>query len=72
MPEGLEAEIYRRAAQRCIGRTVDRVVVDGRQAAAKELRAVVPGRTVVGVRRLGKHVLVDLERPTWCSGCTSG
>jgi formamidopyrimidine-DNA glycosylase len=60
MPEGLEAEIYRRAVERCTGRTIVRVDVDDRQAAAAELRALLPGRRVVGARRVGKLVLVHL------------
>jgi formamidopyrimidine-DNA glycosylase len=61
VPEGLEAEIYRRSAERCVGRAVERVAVDGRQQAADELTALLPGRRVVGTRRIGKLVLVDLE-----------
>jgi formamidopyrimidine-DNA glycosylase len=61
MPEGLEAEIYRRAAARTAGRTVVRVDVDDRQDAADELRALLPGRRVIGTRRAGKHVLIDLD-----------
>lgn len=61
MPEGLEAEIYRRAAEHCVGRAVAAVDVDARQVAAPALRAVLPGRRVTGVRRHGKLVLVDLE-----------
>ncbi len=60
MPEGLEAEIYRRAADRCVGRTIATVRVDDRQAMADELRAVLPGRTIVGTGRRGKLVLVAL------------
>ncbi len=61
MPEGLEAEIYRRAAARCSGRIVKHVVVDERQAACEALRTLLPGRRVAGARRVGKLVLVDLE-----------
>lgn len=61
MPEGLEAEIYRRAAEACVGRIIASVDVDDRQVAARELRAVLPGRRVVGARRVGKLVLVDLQ-----------
>ena len=61
MPEGLEAEIYRRAAARSVGRTVGHVTVDDRQQAADELRSLLPGRRVVGARRLGKLVLLDLD-----------
>jgi formamidopyrimidine-DNA glycosylase len=61
VPEGLEAEIYRRAAARCVGRTIRRVDVDDRQPAGEELRALLPGRSVVGSRRIGKHALIDLD-----------
>lgn len=60
MPEGLEAEITRRAAERLVGRTVAVVAVDERQRDAALLRGVLPGRTVVAARRAGKHVLLDL------------
>lgn len=60
MPEGLEAEIYRRAAERCAGREIASVEVDDRQAAAGELVRELPGTTVEHVRRHGKLVLVDL------------
>lgn len=59
MPEGLEAEIYRRAAAETIGRVVDRVEVDERQEFASEIADVVPGRPVTGVRRRGKLVIID-------------
>ena len=61
MPEGLEAEIYRRSAGRVAGRRIERVVVDQRQAMASELERELPGRIVAGARRRGKHVLVDLD-----------
>jgi formamidopyrimidine-DNA glycosylase len=61
VPEGLEAEIYRRAVERAVGRTVTAVTVDERQPSAGELRTVLRGRTVTGARRRGKHVLVDLD-----------
>jgi formamidopyrimidine-DNA glycosylase len=61
MPEGLEAEIYRRAAKLVIGREVAAVVVDELQPAADELRHDLPGRIIDGARRRGKHVLLDLD-----------
>ena len=60
MPEGLEAEIYRRGAERCVGRTITHVEVDDLQPAADELRAVLPGLTIGAARRHGKLVLTDL------------
>ena len=61
MPEGLEAEIYRRAADRVVGREIASVVVDERQPAADDLLHELPGRVVDGTRRRGKHVLLDLD-----------
>ena len=61
MPEGLEVEIYRRAAEPTIGRTIASVIVDDRQALAPELTRALPGRTVVGVRRHGKQLMIDLD-----------
>jgi formamidopyrimidine-DNA glycosylase len=61
MPEGLEAEIYRRAAEHAVGRTVADVVVDDHQTMAFELRNALPGHVVVGARRHGKQVMVDLD-----------
>ncbi|NNE12016.1 MAG: Fpg/Nei family DNA glycosylase [Ilumatobacter sp.] len=60
MPEGLEAELYRRAAADVTGRVIDRVDVDPRQPAAHELALTLPGRRVAAVRRHGKLVLLDL------------
>ncbi len=62
MPEGLEAEIYRRAAERAVGRRIVGVEVDPRQADAVAIGTVLPGLTVTGARRAGKHVLLDLVR----------
>ena len=63
MPEGLEAEIYRRAAERCVGRTVAAVDVDHRQRDADAVRSLLPGRRVTAARRIGKLVLLDLRPP---------
>lgn len=61
MPEGLEAELYRRAADRTVGRTIDRVAVDDRQQLAGELVRALPGATVTATRRRGKLVVLDLS-----------
>jgi formamidopyrimidine-DNA glycosylase len=61
MPEGLEAEIYRRAADRLVGREIGSVIVDALQPTAEELRDELPSRVVDGTRRRGKHVLLDLD-----------
>lgn len=60
MPEGLEAEIYRRSAERCIGRTVAAVEIDDRQVMAFEIRSTLPAGTVTAARRIGKLLLLDL------------
>lgn len=59
MPEGLEAEIYRRHAERALGRTITRVDVDPAQPLARELVAALPGLRFVTARRHGKLVLLD-------------
>ncbi len=59
MPEGLEAEIYRRAAERCVGRTITVVEVDERQVAAEVLVGVLPGLAIERAARHGKLVLLD-------------
>jgi formamidopyrimidine-DNA glycosylase len=61
MPEGLEAEIYRRAANRVVGRGIASVVVDELLSAADELRHELLGRVVDGTHRRGKHLLLDLD-----------
>jgi len=63
MPEGLEAEIYRRSADTCVGRTIERVDVDDLQTEAVAIRRTLPGATIREVRRHGKLVLVELEGP---------
>jgi formamidopyrimidine-DNA glycosylase len=63
MPEGLEAEIWRRGCEPLIGRTIidavtdDRVVEDG-------FTGAVVGATFTGIRRRGKVVLLDTDGPT--------
>jgi len=61
MPEGLEAEIYRRHAERALRRTITRVEVDPAQSMARELAATLPGLRFVAARRHGKLVLLDTE-----------
>jgi formamidopyrimidine-DNA glycosylase len=64
MPEMLEIEFYRRAAERTVGRTIARVgapdawyLKGGLTASA--LRRAVTGRTVSALRRRGKLLLLD-------------
>lgn len=59
MPEGLEAEIYRRHATRALGRRIVRVDVDPRQPMAAELVRELPGLRFAAARRHGKLVLLD-------------
>lgn len=63
MPEGLEAELYRRAAEVCVGRVVATVDVDPRQQLAIPIGRELVGSEVTGMRRIGKLVLVDLSMP---------
>lgn len=58
MPEGLEAEIYRRAASELTGARITRVVVDSACGDHEQLNVLVGGR-IEQVRRHGKHVLVE-------------
>ena len=61
MPEGLEAELYRRAADAAVGREIASVVVDERQQQADELPPALVGASIVGTRRRGKLLLLDLD-----------
>lgn len=61
MPEGLEAELYRRSAERALHRPIGSVDVDDRQPMAPELRAVLPGAVFTSADRAGKVVVLGLE-----------
>lgn len=61
MPEGLEAELYRRAAGRVAGRRISKVEIDERQAMAAEIEMELPGRSFGSARRHGKLVVLDVE-----------
>lgn len=68
MPEMLEIEAYRQAADPVIGRTISRVHAPDdwftKGATTPEaLHAELPGRTVLGTRRIGKLMLVDTDGP---------
>lgn len=63
MPEGLEAEIWRRACEPLIGRTIVEVVVDER-VAPDGFADVVTGATIDAARRRGKVVLLDTDCAT--------
>lgn len=69
MPELIEVEAYRRAAEVTVGRTIRRVVApDGwylkRGTTAAELQAALVGTTVRAARRTGKVLLLDTDGPT--------
>ena len=68
MPEMLEIEAYRRAAEPVVGRTVSGVHAPDEWYAkgdttTDQLRAVLPGVTIGGLRRIGKLMLVDTDGP---------
>jgi formamidopyrimidine-DNA glycosylase len=63
VPEGLEAEIWRRELERLVGRRVRRTWVDERVAPASFADAVT-GRSITGTRRAGKVILIDTDGPT--------
>jgi formamidopyrimidine-DNA glycosylase len=63
VPEGLEAEIWRRAGQPLVGRTIVDAIVDDRVTAAG-FGVVVVGALIEGVDRVGKVVLVETDRVT--------
>ncbi len=61
MPEGLEVEIFRRAAARAVGRPIASVLIDGRQEMAQEIPVALVGGSITAARRIGKLLLLDLE-----------
>jgi formamidopyrimidine-DNA glycosylase len=69
VPEILEVERYRRAAEAVVGRTIERVdapdgwyLKDGLDV--RHLSAALVGRRLVAVRRRGKLLLLDTDGPT--------
>lgn len=63
MPEGLEAEIWRRAAQPLVGRDIHAAWIDERVAPDGFVDQVI-GRRIQAVRRTGKVVVIDTDGPT--------
>lgn len=57
MPEGLEAEIWRSAIERLVGRTISTVWIDER-VADPGLAVVLPGSTIEHIGRRGKVVRI--------------
>lgn len=69
MPEMIEVEQYRQAANRAVGRPIVRVVApDGwylkRGTTAREVRSALTGASITGTRRVGKLLLLDMTRCT--------
>jgi formamidopyrimidine-DNA glycosylase len=62
VPEGLEVEIARRATDVVVGRRIASVVADDR--CAPEPLSPLVGRTVSGVVRCGKHLVVVTDGPS--------
>jgi formamidopyrimidine-DNA glycosylase len=68
VPEILEVERYRQAAELVVGRTIVEVLTPDawylkRGLTAAELRSLLVGRAVQGVRRRGKLLLLDTDGP---------
>lgn len=67
MPEILEIERYRRAAEPVVGRTIVEVHAPDtwfvKRGDPAELRDVLPGHRVIGLRRIGKLLLLDTDGP---------
>lgn len=68
MPEILEVETYRRAADLVVGRLIGRVHAPDDwytkgETSPELLRAVLPGSRITGTRRIGKLMLVDTDGP---------
>ena len=63
MPEGLEAEIWRRELVTTVGRTITDVWVDQRVAPSSFVDLVTAAK-IAGVRRSGKVVLIETDGPT--------
>ncbi|MCA1692997.1 MAG: formamidopyrimidine-DNA glycosylase, partial [Actinobacteria bacterium] len=67
MPELAEVEVYRRLAERAVGRRVAEVVAPDawylkRGLTAPVLEGAVVGRTISGTRRVGKLLLLDTDQ----------
>jgi formamidopyrimidine-DNA glycosylase len=61
VPEGLEAELYRRAAERVLHRSIASIDVDDHQPMAAELRSTLPGAAFTRAARVGKVVVLALD-----------
>jgi formamidopyrimidine-DNA glycosylase len=68
VPELVEVEIYRRMAERVVGRVIESVDAPDawfckRSTTPERLGSELPGATVLGTHRRGKLLLLDLARP---------
>jgi formamidopyrimidine-DNA glycosylase len=67
VPELIEVEFYRRAAERTVGRTISRVDAPDawylKGTTARVLRSSLVGCRVTGARRIGKLLLLDTDGP---------
>lgn len=63
MPEGLEAEIWRRSAGVLVGRSIAELWCDPR-VAPEGLADLLVGRSIEAVRRRGKILVVDTDGPS--------
>jgi formamidopyrimidine-DNA glycosylase len=63
MPEGLEAEIWRRSLEGLVGSTITKVWADERSA-DPDVMSMLPGSVISRIDRLGKIVLIATDGPT--------
>ena len=63
VPEGLEAEIWRRSLERLVGSTITDVWADERSV-DPSVMSMLPGSRITRVDRLGKVVLIATDGPT--------
>lgn len=68
MPEMIEVELYRRVADRAVGRRIRAVEAPDawflKRVDARTIGRALRGRTVTGTRRIGKLLLLDTDGPT--------
>ena len=65
MPELIEVDLYRQAAERALGRTIKSVAIPNEtylvgDSDLSEFRKAIYGRQLRGVRRIGKLLLLDV------------
>jgi formamidopyrimidine-DNA glycosylase len=77
MPEGVEIELYRRAAVSVVGRTIETVHADDAffvkgGASPADLCTALEGRSVTGIGRIGKLLLLNLDEQPAALGLRFG